>query len=208
MAVGATPDAVRDIYGAAAFQLDSESGSAPSWAAGQVSATVSADGDRIGLVEVLRPGQFDVMSAGSDCPLSPLAEPPEQMPPLPDVAETVIDLSRPAPELVPTVLASYRWSTSDDGIPQLVIAPAGPDEVAVLDSATGVVEFLDSQTGQVVRSEQVRMAPGTTTCCWLFFGPDDIIYVNHLENGLPDVRRLRADRRRVRRGRASTARYG
>jgi hypothetical protein len=182
--VGVTPDAARATYGAA-VELGSESGIVPRWATGRPSATVTADGGRIDLAELLRPGQFDVLSAGSDCPLDPIS-PPSSTVVLPDVDPTVIDLSQAAPALVPTVLASYPRSTSADGVPQLVIGSTGSDEIAVLDSTTGVVDFLARESGQVLRSTPVSLAPGSTTCCFLYFGPDDIMYVNQLESGSPE----------------------
>jgi hypothetical protein len=104
--------------------------------------------------------------------------------PFPDVPETIIDLTQPAPALAPTPLASYPWPVGDDSMPGLVVAEAGPDQFAVLATTSGVIDFLDSRTGQVVRSEQLAISPGSKMCC-LLVGPDDIVYVNHLEGGTP-----------------------
>ena len=66
------------------------------------------------------------------------------------------------------------------------MAPAGPDQIAVLDAVHGVVEFIDTDTGETVRTHTLPLAPDARPCCWMFVGPDDVLYINQVESGVPE----------------------
>lgn len=135
-------------------------------------------------------GAASPSTAAPSVPVSTVAATTVVVPPsttsFPDDAMTVvIDLTRPASQLEPRVVASRPWSTTD-GIPNVVVAPAGPGQIAVLDAIDGVVEFIDTDTGEAVRTTALPLADEARPCCWMFVGPDDVLYVNQIESGLPE----------------------
>ena len=104
---------------------------------------------------------------------------PASTTPFPDDALTiVIDLTRNAPRLEPRVVASRPWSTTDF-MTSVVVAVGAANQIAVLDTVDGVVEFIDAASGEVVRQEELLLAPDARP--WMFLGPDDVLYVNHVD---------------------------